>query len=193
MSNATSSILFGILSPINTERRESFGDASMPHTLRHARQSHGSTSHEPNSAHYSEHASDHILASVPQTPMTPSGDGGWYLEKSDRLSPQPVPGGVGSIASLHAPGVSRHVAGEASVLPRSTLGLKLEGLVVSDMVAGGPAHECGGLEVGDLLLEVDGVQINEVAHALHALRGSDQQGLVSQKHVCIYILKIQDP
>ena len=184
VSNATSSILFGVLSPINTDRRMSWVDDPTPHTSRHTRESHGGASHEGHPALCTDmpYANDPALGSVPHTPITPSGDGGWYLEKGERFTPPLMPGAIEAVATSHISAMSRDLSAETtnnSVLPaRSTLGLKLQELTVCDMVVGGPAHECGGLEVGDRLLEVDGVRVNVVAQALQALRGCDHPGTV---------------
>jgi len=164
VSNATSSILFGVLSPINTDRRvngvddrvSGVDDPTLQSTLdrltgRHSRESHNGVSQEGHPAHSTgmPYATDPTLGSVPHTPITPSGDGGWYLEKSERFTPPLMPGASAAVGTSHISGVNRDLSAETahnSVPPaRSTLGLKLEELTVCDMVVGGPAHECGGM------------------------------------------------
>jgi S1-C subfamily serine protease len=60
---------------------------------------------------------------------------------------------------------------------QSSLGLKLEGLVISDMVLGGPAH-ASGLLVGDELVQADDVQLIEIEQAFKTLKGSDMPGTI---------------
>ena len=74
-------------------------------------------------------------------------------------------------------------AGEEHVAARSTIGLKLHGLVVDDMIVGGPAHE-SGLQVGDILVEADGTQLSDLAEALRALTMPDEPGSVLRLQLC---------
>jgi membrane-associated protease RseP (regulator of RpoE activity) len=134
-----------------------------------------------------------VASSAPRSPVTPGGDGGWSL----RLETPQAPSGAPAISNLppsrlsvdsmhvRAPGPSRRVSGGAAVSPRdgsvptrSTIGLKLQGLVVDDMIVGSPAHE-SGLKVGDILVEADGTKLTDVAEALHALTTPDEPGSVN--------------
>lgn len=67
--------------------------------------------------------------------------------------------------------------GDVSTAARSTIGLKLQGLVVDDMIVGSPAHE-SGVQVGDTLVEADGIQLVDIAQALRALTTPDEPGTV---------------
>jgi hypothetical protein len=60
----------------------------------------------------------------------------------------------------------------------ATVGLKLEGLAVADMIVGGPAHQCGMVEVGDVIVDVNDIKIAHVAQALQELKGTDIPGSI---------------
>jgi len=168
MSDATSSLLGRILTPQPQPRsddgcREVPQDSlRMPQTL---------------AAHLHAERDDNSIA---HTPMCGGGSSGSVQMRVDVSSDD-----------MHMPSsLDPAVRGAASQQPHSscqretawqsasTLGLKLEGLRVSDMLAGGPAHLTGVLEVGDTLLEVDGVALTAVEQAVEALRGSDVAGEV---------------
>jgi len=55
---------------------------------------------------------------------------------------------------------------DAAPRARTSLGMKLQGLVVADMTLGGPAHQSGLVHIGDLLLEADGEKLTCVSQAL---------------------------
>jgi hypothetical protein len=55
------------------------------------------------------------------------------------------------------------------------VGIGLEGVVISSMVVGGPAYNCGLLDIGDRILSVNGVAVHD-QNINEALTGADIPG-----------------
>ena len=143
-----------------------------------------------------------LAASIPRSPSTPGTDMGWSLHLE---TPHAVPAPLGisaptafltadetssmnhratvTTARASPKCISPVLVGEEQGAARSTIGLKLHGLVVVDMIVGGPAHE-SGLQVGDILVEADGIQLSDLTEALRALTMPDEPGSVLRLKLC---------
>ncbi len=51
----------------------------------------------------------------------------------------------------------------------------IEGITIQDMIKGGPAEKCGKLKVGDTIVEVDGIPVQEYSfqHVLEIMRWNE--------------------
>lgn len=51
----------------------------------------------------------------------------------------------------------------------------IEGITIQEMIKGGPAEKCGKLKVGDTIVEVDGIPVQEYSfhHVLEIMRGNE--------------------